>query len=142
MKRTFGLITAVFVLLALSGCGLLTGGSGNDLHGTFWTLESYGGKSLLIDTRMTASFESGEISGSASCNHYFASYQAKGNQISIAGVGWTEMACMDPEGIMEQESTIMSMLSKAISYSIEGGKLHLQIESGEVLVFLPIESVD
>ena len=142
MKRTLVFISIIFVLLALSGCGLLPGGAGNDLNGTSWTLESYGGKSLLSDTRMTAIFESGEVSGSASCNHYFGSYQAKGNQITINGLGWTEMACMNPEGLMEQESTIMSILSKAVSYSTEGGKLQIQVEGGDMLVFLPLESVD
>ena len=87
-------------------------------------------------------WESGEVSGSASCNHYFGSYQAKGNQITINGLGWTEMACMNPEGLMEQESTIMSILSKAVSYSTEGGKLQIQVEGGDMLVFLPLESVD
>ena len=142
MKRTIVFISIIFVLLVTGGCGLIPGGAGNDLRGTSWTLESYGGKSLLDKSRMTATFESGEISGSASCNHYFGSYQAKGNQITINGLGWTEMACMDPEGIMEQESTIMSMLSKAVNYSIEGGKLQFQIEGGEMLVFSPLENID
>ena len=140
MKKSFLILGAILISLALSSCGLFTGGSGADLNGTAWTLESYGGESLIIDTNMTANFESGEVSGSASCNHYFGSYQTKGDQITVEGLGWTEMACMDPDGIMEQEQTIMSLLSKAVSYGIEGGKLRLQIESGEELIFLSLDN--
>lgn len=140
MKKSILFLGTMLILLALSSCGLFTGGSGSDLNGTAWTLQSYGGESLIADTTMTAEFESGEVSGSASCNHYFGSYQIKGDQITVEGLGWTEMACMDPDGIMEQEQTIMSLLSKAVSYRIESGMLRLQIESGEELVFLSLDN--
>ena len=140
MKKSFLFLGAILISLALSSCGLFTGGSGVDLNETAWTLESYGGESLISDTTMTANFESGEVSGSASCNHYFGSYQIKGDQITVEGLGWTEMACMNPDGIMEQEQTIMSLLSKTVSYGIEGGKLRLQIESGEELIFLSLDN--
>lgn len=133
MKRTILFFGTIVILLALSGCGILPGKSGADLDGTVWTLESYGGKSLISGTAMTATFEAGEISGSASCNHYFGSFQTDGDQITIAGLGWTEMACMDPEGIMQQESDLMAMLSKSISYQIEGGKLRLETGGGELV---------
>ena len=140
MKKTFLIFVGLIILISLSGCGIFSGEAGSGLNGTSWTMESYGGKSLLGDRAMTAIFESGEVSGSTSCNHYFGSYQTKGDQLTFGGMGWTEMACMDPEGIMEQESTIMSMLSQTVSYSIEGGKLYLQIDGGEVLVFVPLEN--
>lgn len=141
MKRTTTLIS-VIIMLVLSGCGILSGGSDTDLNGTAWSLESYGGKNLIGDSAMTATFEAGEVSGSASCNHYFGSYKIKGDQITVEGLGWTEMACMDPEGIMEQESTIMAMLSTTVSYKIEGGRLHLQLEGSEELVFSALENTD
>lgn len=136
MKKNILIIGAILLILILGGCGIF---SGDDLSGTSWTLESYGGNNLISDTAMTAVFESGEVSGSASCNHYFASFQAKGNQITIEGLGWTEMACMNPDGIMEQESTIMTMLGKSVSYLMEGGKLKIQIEGGEELIFIPLD---
>ena len=40
---------------------------------------------------------------------------------------------------MELESASMAMLAKAVSYQIEGGKLHLHVEGGEQLVFSPLE---
>lgn len=140
MKKSIFILGALLISLALSSCGLFSGGANAELNGTSWTLESYGGKNLISDTAMTANFESGEISGSASCNHYFGSYRVQGDQFSVEGLGWTEMACMDPEGIMEQEQTIMSLLSTAISFNIEGEKLFLQVESGEELIFSALDS--
>ena len=140
MKFKILLIGSIVILLILSGCGVLTGGSGADLNGTNWTLESFGGQSLINNTAMTAEFDGGEIRGSASCNQYFGGYKINGNQISIEGLGWTEMACMDPEGIMEQEIAIMMLLSKSVSYQIEGGKLYIEVESGEELIFIPREN--
>ncbi len=142
MKRSFIITGTIIALLTLSGCGIISGESETDLNGTAWTLESFGGKSLIGDSAMTATFEAGEVNGSASCNHYFGSYKIKGDLITIEGLGWTEMACMDPEGIMEQESTIMAMLSTTVSYKIEGGRLHLQLEGNEELVFSPLENTD
>ena len=142
MKRMTIIMGAILVLLTLSGCGLFPGADGGtevDLSGTSWTLESYDGKALVGETAMTAKFLLGEITGTTSCNQYFGAYEAKGGQLTIDGLGWTEMACMDPEGIMEQESAIMNLLSKTASYQMENGKLILQISSGEELVFDPAE---
>ena len=91
---------------------------------------------------MTAEFDAREIRGSASCNSYFGTYNLKGDQISISGLGWTEMACMDPEGIMEQEQIIMKMLSESISYSIQGDKLQITTSAGELLTFQQLTALD
>jgi len=88
---------------------------------------------------MTANFKEREISGSASCNHYFGSYKIKGDQIAIDGLGWTEMACLDPEGIMEQEQVIMKILSGAETISLQDNLLNIRSKSGEILLFAPLE---
>lgn len=139
MKKVNLLIGSFLLILALGACAGAAGGSEADLNGTSWTLESYGGQELISDTNMTATFSSGEVSGSASCNQYFASYEVKGDQITLEGLGWTEMACLNPEGIMEQEMAIMALLGKAVSYQIEDGKLLLQVEGGQKLVFTALE---
>ena len=91
---------------------------------------------------MTALFEAGEVNGSASCNHYFGSYKTKGNQIQIEGLGWTEMACMDPEGIMQQEQQLMSLFSQAATYFIQGQVLQITTISGELLIFQYLEILE
>ena len=140
MKSTTIMIGSLIFLLILSGCSVLSGGSGIDLNGTNWNLESYGGQNLINGTAMTAEFSAGEIRGSASCNQYFGEYKTTGSQISVEGLGWTEMACMDPEGIMEQEIAIMRLLTDVVSYQVEGEKLYFVVDSGEELIFTPREN--
>jgi len=135
MKKAILYLGAFLILLAIGGCGLISNGSGVDLNGTAWSLVSYGGTSVISGTNMTAKFNQGEINGSTGCNMYFGSYQSKADQLTISEMGWTEMACMDPEGVMDQEMDIMSMLSTTVSYEVEGETLRLQTEDGDELVF-------
>jgi len=128
--------------LILSSCGVLPFSNSDGLNGTSWTMVSYNGTTLLPDTAMTAFFEDGSISGSTSCNHYFGNYKLKSDQIQIDGLGWTEMACMNPEGIMGQEQQVMSFLSKAATFSIEGQEMQIITGPGEILVFQQVETLD
>jgi heat shock protein HslJ len=134
MKRNL-LIVLLLLALFLSSCGILPITKNSGLNGSAWTLTSYNGTALLPETTMTAFFEKGEVTGSASCNHYFGSYTIKGNQIQINNVGWTEMACMNPEGIMEQEQLLMSIFSKTITISIQGEILQLTTPKEDILIF-------
>ncbi|MFV1949361.1 MAG: META domain-containing protein [Anaerolineales bacterium] len=141
MKKVI-LIIAVITSLTLTSCGILPGSEGSDLRGTSWKLVSYGGKLPIEGKTMTANFDGAEVSGSASCNHYFGAYKIKGSQISIEGLGWTEMACMDPEGIMQQEQVIMSMLSNSNSFTLQGDRLEIITTSGEILIFEKVSIVE
>ena len=134
MKRNL-LIILILIALFLSSCGILPINKNDGLNGTAWTLVSFNGKSLIPGSSMTAYFDDGEVNGSASCNHYFGSYQTKGSQIQIEGLGWTEMACMDPEGIMQQEQQLMSLFSQAASFSLQGKVLQITTSAGELLIF-------
>jgi heat shock protein HslJ len=105
-----------------------------------WVLESYGAQGNLQDvlegTEITATFVSAEaqVHGTAGCNTYFGDYEAKKSELSISMLAWTERACVEPEGVMEQEQKYLSALQAAESYTIEGGEL--QIFCGDqVLVF-------
>jgi heat shock protein HslJ len=139
MKKAIYYLATILILLAISGCGIIPGGAEADLDGTAWSLISYGGTNVISGTNMTAKFNQSEINGSTGCNTYFGSYQSKGDQLTIKEMGWTEMACMDPEGVMEQEMDIMSLLSKTVSFEIEGETLRLQTEGGEELVFSSVD---
>ena len=139
MKK-YLLLVFFMIALFLSSCGILPINNNGSLNRTAWTLVSYNGTALLFDSSMTASFEDGEVSGSASCNHYFGSYKTKGDQIQVEGLGWTEMACLDPDGIMQQEQQLMSLLSQAATYSVQGQVLQIITVSGEVMIFQQMES--
>ena len=143
MKKIYLIITiSIISLLFVASCSILPGAGSNELAGTTWKLISYNGNIPLAGKDMTAEFDAKEIQGSASCNSYFGTYRLKGDQISISGLGWTEMACMDPEGIMEQEQAIMKMLSESSSYSIQGDKLQITTSAGELLIFQQFIGLD
>ena len=119
MKKLL-LISVLLTTIIAASCGSLPGSAKNEINGTAWTLISFNGESLIKDTAMTAFFEDGQVNGSASCNHYFGSYTNKGDQIQIEGLGWTEMACLNPEGVMDQEQQLMRMFSPGCSYRDPG----------------------
>ena len=110
------------------------------IEGTTWALESYGEQgnqqAVLEGTEITATFESaeGQVKGSAGCNNYFGGYQVDKNKLSISMLAHTEMYCMEPEGVMEQETQYLRLLSAAESYEIIDGKLQI-IADSQLLVF-------
>ncbi|NJL34184.1 MAG: META domain-containing protein [Chloroflexaceae bacterium] len=70
----------------------------SELVDTTWELERMGGESLIAGTEITLEFvEAGELGGSGGCNSYFGSYAGTDSDLSISGVGSTEMACMEPQ---------------------------------------------
>ena len=126
-------------LLVAAGCtaqppvppGQLVNGSG-------WTLTGYvsNGTSLqtLNGTMVTLVFgDDGSITGSAGCNHYFASYEMKGTKITIGPAGSTMMACMK-EGVMEQESAYLRLLSQAVSVTAGNDRLTFADAKGTAIL--------
>lgn len=109
------------------------------LVGTTWQAVSYNnGKqavvSVLNGTQITAVFgDDGNLSGSAGCNNYMASYTVDGNAITIGQAASTMMMCADPEGVMEQESAYLTALSTAATYQIQGDRLELRTADGALV---------
>ena len=106
--------------------------------GTNWTLESFhtadAVSSVITGTTITAVFgEDGKVSGSAGCNRYFAQYNSTGSSLSIGPAGSTKMYCGEP-GVMQQESTYLSLLSQARTFAINGDRLTLADEKGSPLL--------
>ena len=111
------------------------------LEDTKWVLQSYGEsgnlKDILVDTEITAEFVSSEgtLKGSAGCNSYFGSYEVEGSQLSIPGpIGATEMYCVGPEGVMDQEQEYLALLQLVESYEINGDELRINC-GNQVLIF-------
>jgi heat shock protein HslJ len=75
----------------------------------------------------------GKIGGSAGCNHYFASYESKGAGITIGQAGSTEMFCTTP-GVMEQESTFLTLLGRSKTISTGGDHLTLSDDHGVAIL--------
>jgi heat shock protein HslJ len=106
-----------------------------------WFLTSYGEEGNLKDiidgTEITATFNSynNQVGGSSGCNIYGGEYQLIGNTLSISEIYYTEMACISPEGVMEQEQEFLTMLSNAESFQAEDDTLIIFCSNGLQLNF-------
>jgi heat shock protein HslJ len=109
------------------------------LEGTSWQVMSYnngkgGVTSLIIGTEISANFgEDGQLTGNSGCNSYFAEYEADGDNISIGPAGATEMACIEPEGVMEQEQQYLAALGTAAAYKIQGLSMEMRTSAGSLV---------
>lgn len=134
------ILSVMFLALLVIGLVACKGGAA-DFEDREWVLESYGepgnAQPVLEGSEITATFDSEirDVSGSAGCNSYFGDYNVDNGELSILNVGNTEMACLEPEGVMDQEQQYLQLLMLAESYEIEDGKLHITCSDGSVLVF-------
>ena len=133
------------LLIMVSGLIACNAGAGKAmLDDTEWVLESYGEpgnlKAVIADTRITVEFIGAEkmVRGSAGCNSYFGTYKLKGNRVSIPGpIAVTEMFCIGPAGVMEQEQEYLDVLQSAENCDITGDELRINCGS-QVLIFKSI----
>ena len=90
------------------------------------------GKKPVVNTEVTLRFSTEKLTGTAGCNRYFASYQTGDDrQLSITDIASTEMWCLQPEGIMKQETKFLQWLNKANSYRINDDQLTLYVNDQE-----------
>jgi heat shock protein HslJ len=95
----------------------------------------------LAETRITAEFENGTLSGSAGCNGYSGAYALDGSALTVGTIAATEMACLDPAGAMEQEQRYLGSLGDVSTYAVFGNRLWLETDDGRGLVFRRIADV-
>jgi heat shock protein HslJ len=94
---------------------------------------------ILPDTEIWAEFGTSAIRGSGGCNDYGASYTGDGSSLAVTEVIWTEMACLEPAGIMEQEQRYFDYLADVASAQIYGDQLWLEAADGRALILCPSE---
>lgn len=115
-----------------------------ELGGSSWIVTMYNnGREAVVGVidgpELTASFgDDGEISGTAGCNSYVASYDADADAgtIAIGEIGLTDMACEEPEGIMAQEQEFLAALAMAATYRIQGNTLELRTADDALAVIM------
>lgn len=138
------LVTSLF-MLALVACGATDSAvsptepaieSSASLNGTSWVLQEFGPegdlKPLLPDTSVSLMFADGRISGTATCNTYFADFTQSGDALNFGPIGSTRMACLEP--IMQQENDVLAAMATAKQYVVAEGLLTLTYNNG-LLVF-------
>lgn len=77
---------------------------------------------LEIDT------EAGQASGKGGCNRYFGGITLAGTQLSVTGIGATQMACPPPA--MDEEVAYLAVLERVTGYAIDDDVLTLTLVGG------------
>jgi heat shock protein HslJ len=98
----------------------------SDLDGTQWFLHYINNAPILPGTLVDARFtinpegQGGQVSGSAGCNTYNAAFgQELGVQTSLS----SSTICFTPDGVMDQENSYLSSLSRAYGFWLTGDQL-------------------
>ncbi len=139
MKK-YNLLLVVFILMIaffLAFCNDESDSAADPLDATSWNLYAYRKSKPIPVTAITATFENGQIHGSAGCNSYSGKYSLTGQKINIEDLALTMMACTSPEGVMEQEQMIMQFFGDAQTFQLTDGQLMIFRTDGEALTFLP-----
>ena len=132
MQSKYEWMTLVLLamLTVLAACGRPD--EAPDPNGTEWVLTSRDGESPLKDTQITLAFEDGVAGGFAGCNAYGTQYTTDRDTLSIQEIESTAQACLEPEGVMAQESAYLDALWNVVSYQIAENRLELLDGSGKV----------
>jgi heat shock protein HslJ len=134
MRRTTVIGAALAVTVLLAACATATqeppSAGSSALLDTEWVLTSLGDSAPIEGRKITLNFGQASLEGSGGCNTYGGSYTAFGDSLRLEGVYWTEMACMEPEGIMEQEQAYFQALSAAATYRLDGDRLEVYDGAG------------
>jgi len=113
---------------------MVLGGS-TQLTGETWILTAYFDQQPISEHQPSLKFEGEQVSGNTGCNQYGGSYQINGDELSFDGIYSTEMACLAPEGLMEQERTYLELLSSATSFTLVDGVLTILVGTDPILIF-------
>jgi heat shock protein HslJ len=120
--------------IEIAAIGGLTGGR--------WVLQSYstptgGFQNVLPGTQVTARFGAdGSLNGSAGCNSYSSGFTGFDRTLRVHGLTASKAIC-ESQGTMDQETTYLSLLPLANSFSISAGQLEIFDAGGNrILVFI------
>jgi polar amino acid transport system substrate-binding protein len=95
--------------------------------------------SPIAETRITAEFNNGALSGNGGCNSYSGSYTATDGTITVGPLAVTMMMCIEPEGVAEQEATYLAAVQAAAYYTLDGSQLTLSDATGAPLVVYVVQ---
>lgn len=98
--------------------------------------------SLIIGSEITADFGAdAQITGSAGCNSYFASFTASNGTIAVDTPGSTMRLCDEPPGVMEQEAEFLAALAGATTYSVQGNLLEMRRADDQLALMMTRRTV-
>lgn len=130
-KRRYLLFLPGLLLLTIIACRREA--PSDPLKGTLWVVTECLGQKAVAGTRLTLSFENGQVRGSSGCNTYFGSYSVSGSRIDVAQLAATKMACQEP-GVMKQQGAFLATLAEVKTYRLEEDRLELVRTDGQTIV--------
>jgi len=110
------------------------------LVGTRWVASAInngrgGVAGALAGVEVSATFGSdGRVAGSGGCNRFGGPFALDGSRLSIGRLATTRMACLEPEGVGEQEAAFLAALGRADAWSIREGRLEVRDAGGALQV--------
>jgi len=114
----------------------------NQIANTSWVVVSFGldGADDPVLPTAVPTLEFGEdgiaVSGNTGCNSYFGTATVTADTgIAFGDLGWTEMACLDP-GVMEQEQSFTQALSRVDGFAFSATSLVLEASDGSAVIRL------
>ena len=130
----------LLALLALTIAACSPGpGTGGQLEGTRWVLNSYSQDDVLTilpeQLYADARFDASRVSGFSGCNEFNALYRAGGRTLLVSQPASTLMAC--DEAAMAFEAQFLTLLQASRFYSVRGDTLTVfgAVGDGPLLVF-------
>jgi len=91
--------------------------------------------SIVEGTVVTAEFGTdGRVGGSGGCNRFSGEYTFEGDGLAIGPVASTRMACLEPEGVGQQENAYFAALARVASWSFREERLQLRAADGALQV--------
>jgi len=129
----------MLTLLVTSACtpAVQPPGQTPALEGTEWKLVRINDREPLAGTEPTLLFEVTSLGGTTGCNHFGGDYTYKSDgTLTIRDLMQTEMYCIEPEGVMEQEVEYMGKLIQAASYRVVDERLEILDQAGvSILIY-------
>ena len=107
----------------------------NPLQGKAWVLSSYNDTQPIAGHVPTLNFDGDQVSGTTGCNHYGGMVKIDADSIRFEGIFSTEMACIEPDGLMEQERVFLELLGTADQFELIENVLTFYAKSMPILVF-------
>ena len=109
-----------------------TAPTGPGLTGGEWTVVKLRDEPFVEGSTITLAFEGNQLSGTAGCNRYDASYKVTKTSLTITPAGMTKKLCK-PD-VMTQEARFAKFLAKTEGYEIdESGTLIITASTGHTL---------
>jgi small conductance mechanosensitive channel len=114
------------------------------LSANAWHVAAYSnGENAMVNvldgTQITMSFgDDARLTGSAGCNDYFADFEAGDETVAVTAPGATRRMCVEPTGVMEQETLFLAALASAAKFRLIGDALTIRRADGELVLTMAV----